>query len=887
MKRFGKLITLVLVVAMALSLMSVAALAADSSDYKDVVAGKWYVKYVDWALDKGLMTGISDTEWAPNTATTRGMVITTLYALAGKPEVEGDSPFADVEEGKYYTDAVKWAVKAGVASGKSSDSFKPNDVLTRQEAATFFCAYAKNVMGLDVSDVSGLNKFPDNGDVSNYAKDAMGWAVKANVISGSKEDGVVKLMPKRNITRAELATMLKALSEIPVPTSAPDKIGYGTVVVKLTASDKAVKGVEFSLTGSDNDANVIERTAVTNAQGEATFKDVPASGKDGYSIVATNADARYGKQSPVTGVAVKPDETTTVDYALKEQGGNVTVVVTATEEAQKARALVDGVYVTLVGKTYDGQRYSRTLATEINKDTKNGEVTFKNVPAGEYSVQEIWETAGDQAGNERYNQLQNRYKTQDGKEIPLETLVADEQTFAVENEDVSVTQTLKVYDPTAYYFIDATVSADEEQAELGWFKSLAGYQFLVTGESKDGEKINIASNYTNPDGFVKIKVPESKKGTKYTVTLLNAPSYVTVEPKDVKVAVTEDVSADFVLTMKTSSVEVKLVDIDTGKVVRDTKATVNVYGKNADGVNMTATKEFRADNDGFVTLDNIPYSDENGYDIYVDDDTYAIAKTANVVVDSNEEKDIVVYVTKNWRPVDVELNVSQKDRNGKMQSIPNSDESFKDYKFKLVGKTAHGEDLEMTSLDNAYNDGVVHFYKVPYGNYKIYAIGLDDAQSVTVRVWNEVTLDETATTNNTVIVDKINTKSTSDPVIVQVEAVLKTAKAVRVHYVYRDTEIQDIETEMVNVETGVALTPNEVSTYDPKTDKAPAVFKYVPAGTYQITIVSDNESGQPTYVTDMFIYEVIQGQNTIVEVGNKEIDVYINLSRIPAPGATK
>ena len=73
MKRTGKLITLVLVVAMALSLMSVAALA-DSSSYDDVVAGKWYVQYVDWALEKGLMTGVSETEWAPNTATTRGPV---------------------------------------------------------------------------------------------------------------------------------------------------------------------------------------------------------------------------------------------------------------------------------------------------------------------------------------------------------------------------------------------------------------------------------------------------------------------------------------------------------------------------------------------------------------------------------------------------------------------------------------------------------------------------------------------------------------------------------------------------------------------------------------------------------------------------------------------
>ena len=862
MKRFGKLITLVLVVAMALSLMSVAALAADSSDFKDVVAGKWYVKYVDWALEKGLMNGISDTEWAPNTATTRGMVITTLYALADKPEVEGDSPFADVEEGKYYTDAVKWAVKAGVASGKSSDSFKPNDVLTRQEAATFFCAYAKNVMGLDVSDVSGLNKFPDNGDVSNYAKDAMGWAVKANVISGSKEDGVVKLMPKRNITRAELATMLKALSEIPVPTPAPDKIGYGTVEVKLTASDKAVAGVTFALTGNDNDENVIELTATTNEKGVATFDRVPASNKDGYSVVATNADARYGKQSAVTGVAVEPKKTTTVEYALKEQGGNVTVVVDASKEAEAARALLDGVVVRLEGTTYDGQRYARELFTELNKETKKGEATFKNVPAGKYTVAEIWEEEGDQAGNDTYNRLQERYGA------PTQVLLAEGQSFDVENSDVTVNQTLKIYDPTGYGFIEASVEATNEE----FFKTLAGYQFQVTGVSKDGEEINVASNYTIANGKVRIKVPETKVGTQYTVTLLNAPSYVTVAPKSVKVFVADEaiVPADFELTMKTSSVEVKLVDIDTKKVVRDMNAPVNVYGKTADGAKYEISA-VDSDNDGFATFEDIPYSDADGYDIYVEGDVYAIAKTANVVVDSEEEKDVDVYVTKKWGAVDVNLSLQQKDKSGKLADVDASG-----YKFKLVGKTSYGDELSMTSLDETDENGDVTFGKVPYGVYKIYAIGLDDAESLTVRVWNEVAMDDSATTNNTVIVDENN----DDNVRVEVKGILKVSPKVVVHYMYRDVEITGINTELRNIDT------DEV--FDVvKSGVKGAEFKFVPAGTYQVTMVNDAEADSPNYVLDMYEYEVIQGQNTIVEVSNKAVDVYINLSRTPAPGATK
>ena len=378
MKRTGKLITLVLVVVMALSLMSVAALA-DSSSYDDVVAGKWYVQYVDWALEEGLMTGISDTEWAPNTATTRGMVITTLYALAGKPEVEGDSPFADVAEGKYYTDAVKWAVKAGVASVKSADAFKPEDVLTRQEAATFFCAFAKNVWKLDVSDVSEMNKYPDKDDVANYAKDAMGWAVKAKVISGSKEDGVVKLMPKRNITRAELATMLKALKELePVdPTPVPATTEFSDITITLTSEDEneSVANKTFHIRGVDKNGNAVTVGGKTDKKGVLVLKHVPVTGDSAYELTEDGLDPKFVNIYPM---AIKVSgEKTNIDVVHQYKQKLVRIFV----KTEDVWSTLEGIEVKLSGKTAKGQEISVVTSTD-----KQGRADF-NVPVGEYKAE--------------------------------------------------------------------------------------------------------------------------------------------------------------------------------------------------------------------------------------------------------------------------------------------------------------------------------------------------------------------------------------------------------------------------------------------------------------------------------------------------------------------
>lgn len=220
MKRAHILLAPIVAVIMMMSMIP--ANASIEDEYVDVIPGKWYVPYVDYAVEEEWMNGTSETLFEPNRAVTRAMFIQTLYAIAGKPEVYSGETFNDVVEGAYYEDAVAWALENGVASGLKDGKFAPNEEVTRQEAATFFQAYAKSIWGLDVSNVSYLNQFPDKDEVSNWAMDGVGWAVKSGIMTGKKENEEIVLDPKGHLTRAELAAMLKSFSSCP-PLS-PDEI---------------------------------------------------------------------------------------------------------------------------------------------------------------------------------------------------------------------------------------------------------------------------------------------------------------------------------------------------------------------------------------------------------------------------------------------------------------------------------------------------------------------------------------------------------------------------------------------------------------------------------------------------------------------------------------
>ncbi|MFC5402829.1 S-layer homology domain-containing protein [Cohnella soli] len=176
--------------------------------FKDVNKADWFYDAVKYVYEKGLMKGISDTTFSPNATTMRAMLVTMLYRLEGSPDVNGTNPFIDVAAGKYYEDAVKWAVDNKIVSGNGNGKFGPEDPITREQMAVILYRYA-SFKGYDVSAKADLSLFGDAGSVSGYAKDAMAWANAKRLIQGYG----TKLTPKSNALRAQMAAIFQRFLE--------------------------------------------------------------------------------------------------------------------------------------------------------------------------------------------------------------------------------------------------------------------------------------------------------------------------------------------------------------------------------------------------------------------------------------------------------------------------------------------------------------------------------------------------------------------------------------------------------------------------------------------------------------------------------------------------
>ena len=176
--------------------------------FPDVTEGDWFYDAVRYAYETGLMDGVEDNLFAPNSETTRAQLVTILYRLAGEPEPGGDSGFSDVAAGIWYTDAVAWAAENGIVNGTTDTTFAPGEDITREQLVTVLYRYAES-KGYDVSASADLSGYPDAGQVQDYAQPAMAWAVAEGIVEGV--DG--NLNPTGDATRAQIATILMRFCE--------------------------------------------------------------------------------------------------------------------------------------------------------------------------------------------------------------------------------------------------------------------------------------------------------------------------------------------------------------------------------------------------------------------------------------------------------------------------------------------------------------------------------------------------------------------------------------------------------------------------------------------------------------------------------------------------
>lgn len=171
--------------------------------FRDVLPGDWCYDAVRYVFQAGLMNGTSADAFTPDTPTTRGQIVAILYRLEGSPSV-GAARFSDVVPGAYYTAAVAWATANGIVNGYGDGTFRPNELITREQLAAFLYRYAVQ-KGRDVSDRAELSVFTDAGQTAAYAVEPLGWATAAGLINGVSAD---TLAPRGTASRAQVAVTL-------------------------------------------------------------------------------------------------------------------------------------------------------------------------------------------------------------------------------------------------------------------------------------------------------------------------------------------------------------------------------------------------------------------------------------------------------------------------------------------------------------------------------------------------------------------------------------------------------------------------------------------------------------------------------------------------------
>ncbi len=226
-----KLTSLLLCACFMLAILAGTVSAYEFRYFDDVTEDDWYYEYVDRARANCLMLGVAPRTFLPGAKLTRAMAVTVLmryYSPNHYDAVNTDhmsNPFRDVKEGKWYTDAVKWAAEFDIVRGRGDGLFDPEAYVTRAELCTMLDRYLQFDLLVLKENVTDTMNFKDIADVPRFASDAMEKLYRAGVIKGTD---MGTLEPLSAVTRAEAAVLFGRLS-LSVTQYVPEsfkKMGY-------------------------------------------------------------------------------------------------------------------------------------------------------------------------------------------------------------------------------------------------------------------------------------------------------------------------------------------------------------------------------------------------------------------------------------------------------------------------------------------------------------------------------------------------------------------------------------------------------------------------------------------------------------------------------------
>ena len=175
------------------------------------VNNHWAKDNMLFVVSRGLLSGTSATTFSPNTGMTRGMFVTALGRLAGvDPTDYQASRFTDVKEDAYYAPYVNWAAKTGVVSGTTDTTFAPDTNINREQMAVIMKNYAAK-LGYTIPKTLEVVNFADSAGISSWAKEAVKSMQQAGILAGKTNNC---FDPAGTATRAEVATVLRRFVEI-------------------------------------------------------------------------------------------------------------------------------------------------------------------------------------------------------------------------------------------------------------------------------------------------------------------------------------------------------------------------------------------------------------------------------------------------------------------------------------------------------------------------------------------------------------------------------------------------------------------------------------------------------------------------------------------------
>ena len=187
--------------------------------FDDVARGSWYYYYIRFVKEHDIMQGTGDGNFAPHATLSRAMFATVLWRLAGEPTVSEQLTLLDVPPGRWYSDALAWAYSVGIVRGTGTGRLSPGDNITREQMAVMLFRFAE-VMEEDIDTPQTLQwtRFNDRDSVSDWAEEAMRWAVHNGLLIGTSS---TTLHPQDTAIRAQGATVLRRFVAGPTETPPP------------------------------------------------------------------------------------------------------------------------------------------------------------------------------------------------------------------------------------------------------------------------------------------------------------------------------------------------------------------------------------------------------------------------------------------------------------------------------------------------------------------------------------------------------------------------------------------------------------------------------------------------------------------------------------------